>query len=93
YVPGIGNDTKVSTIAFVTPLNKISNVIEHDGTYYLVKPLHVNKAPEIDWNSDNIKTVKEELKMKTLQRLYYGWFASYRNKAKIKSNVDELYLD
>lgn len=93
YVPGIGNDTKVSAIAFVTPLNKISNVIEFDGTYYLVKSIYVNKAPEIDWNSDGVKTVKEELKMRTIQRLYYGWFQSYRNKAKIESNVDELYLD
>jgi peptidyl-prolyl cis-trans isomerase D len=93
YVPGIGNDTKVSTVAFVTPLNKISKVVEYDGTYYLVKPLYVNKASQIDWNSENMKTVKEELRMKTLQRLYYGWFASYKNKAQIKSNVDQLYLD
>jgi peptidyl-prolyl cis-trans isomerase D len=93
YVPGIGNDTKVSTVAFVTPLNKISNVIEYDGTYYLVKPLYVNKASDIDWKSDNIKSVKEDLKAKTVQRLYYGWFSSYRNKATIKSNVDQLYLD
>jgi len=93
YVPGIGNDSKVSAVAFVTPLNKISNIIEFEGTYYIVKPLYVSKAPEIDWNADNIKTVKEDLKMKTIQRLYYGWFTSYRNKATIKSNVDELYLD
>jgi hypothetical protein len=93
YVPGIGNNTKIAAIASALPIGKISAPIEFEGTYYLVKTLYKKSPSVIDWSSPEIKQLSEQIKMKNTQRMYYGWYTNYKRKSKIKSNIDELYLD
>jgi peptidyl-prolyl cis-trans isomerase D len=93
YVPGIGNDTKIAAIASALPIGKVSNPVEFESTYYLIKTLWKKPAVPVDWSSPEIKQVSEQLKMKNVQRMYYGWYTNYKNKSKIKSNIEELYLD
>ena len=93
YVPGIGNNTKVAAIASALPIGKVSNPVEFEGTYYLVKTLWKKPASTIDWSSPEIKQFSEQAKMKNAQRMYYGWYTNYKSKSKIKSNIEDIYLD
>jgi len=93
FVPGVGSNSKVAALAFISPEGKISNPVEFEGTYYIVKTLWKKNADKIDWASPEAKQISEQVKMKNMQRMYYGWYMNYKNHAKIKSNIDEIYLD
>lgn len=93
YIPGIGFNSKVATIAYTIKEGTISNPIEFEKNYYLVKTLWKKTADKIDWSSPEVKQITNQLKQKTLQRTYYNWYSSYKEKAKIKSNIDDIYID
>jgi peptidyl-prolyl cis-trans isomerase D len=93
FVAGIGSGSKVAAVAYSLPIGKISNPIEYEGSYYVVKTIWKQAPGKIDISSPQAMQISEQIKMKNLQRMYYGWFMDYKNKAKIKSNIDNLYLD
>ncbi len=93
YIPGIGYNSKVATIAYMMKEGIISTPIEFEKNYYLVKTLWKKSADKIDWSSPEVKQIANQLKQKTIQRTYYNWYSSYKEKAKIKSNIDIIYVD
>jgi peptidyl-prolyl cis-trans isomerase D len=93
YVQGIGNDTKVATVAEALSVGQLSQPVEFQGTYYIVKLKWKQEAPTFQWDSPDVKMFAEQLKAKNQQRMYYNWFMTAKNKSKIVSNIDNIYLD
>lgn len=93
FIPGVGNNTKIAYVAANLPIGKISNPIEFEGSYYIVKTLWKQPAEKINWSSLDVKQMSEKIKMREMQRMYYGWYLNYKNKSKVKSNIDDIYLN
>ncbi len=93
YIPGIGYRTKVAAAAIALPVGKVSSPVEYNNTYYIVKPLWKNTIDSIPWGSEEIKQAEMNLKQQQQQIMYRDWYMSYKNRAKIVSNIDEIYLD
>lgn len=93
YVQGVGYNSKVTAAAYSLPTGKVSPLIENGNTYYLVKTLWKNKVDNIPWDSQEITLIKERLKSQMVQRAYFDWYMAYKEKARVQSNVNDLYLD
>ncbi|HEX3020227.1 MAG TPA: peptidylprolyl isomerase [Chitinispirillaceae bacterium] len=93
YIPGVGYNSKVAAAASALPVGKISSLVEHDNNYYLVKTLWKNAVDSIPWDSHDITMIKDRIKGQMSQRAYYDWYTTYKNNAKITSNVNDIYLD
>ena len=95
FVTGIGYSSPVTALAMVTPVGEISPVIEDDGACYIVKPLWKKDADPLPASAADPKVVEiaDQLKQRTQQRIYMDWYYNYKNHSKIKSNVDEIYVE
>ncbi len=93
YIPGVGYNSKVAAAASALPVGKISSLIEQGNTYFLVKPLWKDAVDSISWDSHEITMIRDRLKSQMTQRAYYDWYTTYKNNAKVSSNVNDIYLD
>lgn len=93
FVPGIGYNSKVAAAAYSLPIGKVSTLIQKDNTYYLVRPLWKNSIDSISWESKEVATIGDRIRNQMTQRAYYEWYLGYKEKAKVISNVNDLYLD
>jgi peptidyl-prolyl cis-trans isomerase SurA len=71
-------------VAFNLPVNKISNIVEYSGNYYLMKV-----EDKRGGQTKSLAQVKEEIEKKLIQQeaqsLQEKWLASLRSKAYIKT--------
>jgi peptidyl-prolyl cis-trans isomerase D len=94
YVPQIGYASPVVAKALLIPVGTISAVIEADQSCFIIKPLWKNRLDSIPHlTAPAMQQIASQLKQQASQKIYYDWYISYKNKAKIKNNVDEIYID
>lgn len=94
YIPGIGYATPVAAEALALPVQQLSKVIAYQKNFYIIKTLWKNSIDSIPLlSSPEMQQIAEQLKQQSSQKVYYAWYLDYKKKAKIKSNIDELYLD
>ncbi|MBN1130235.1 MAG: SurA N-terminal domain-containing protein [Chitinispirillaceae bacterium] len=92
-IPGIGSNTKVAAVAFALPVGKRSGLIDYNGTYFMVRPLWKGTPAAIDWGSQRTSMVAARMMGELRQQIYMKWYMDYRNRQKITSNLDRIYLD
>ncbi|MBN1309082.1 MAG: SurA N-terminal domain-containing protein, partial [Chitinispirillaceae bacterium] len=94
YVSQIGYSSPVVACALALPLATVSPVVEFDGNCFIVKPLwkkEVDSIPSFD--TPEMQEIAAQIQRQTAQRIYTEWYLNYKKKAKIKSNINDLYLD
>lgn len=93
YLPGIGASSKVAAVAFALPVGKRSKLFEANNTWYLVRPLWKAPPAVFSMESQEAAMIANQYVNQAKQRLYMDWYTSYKNKMKIESNIDKIYLD
>jgi peptidyl-prolyl cis-trans isomerase D len=93
YIPGIGYGTKVAAVAMAIPVGKRSNIIDFDGTCYIVKTLWRLPVEKVKWDSPEAAQSVEKMKQQLKQKIYYDWYNDYKSKAKVESNIENIYVD
>lgn len=94
YIPDVGYSTPVTACALSTSIGAVSPVIEFGGNGFIVKTLWketVDSIPPV--TSPEMRQIAAHLGRQVNQRIYYEWFAAYKDKARVTSNVKDLYLD
>ena len=93
YVAVIGAATKAAAVAFALPVGKRSGLIACNGTYFIVRPLWKGPQAYVPWGSQQISMTAARIMGELRQRIYMNWYLDYKNRQKIVSNVDKIYLD
>jgi peptidyl-prolyl cis-trans isomerase D len=93
YIPGIGPNSKIAAVAFALPVGKRSKLIESGNTWYLVRLLWKGPDVPVAMESPEAMRIVNQYAGQAKQRLYMDWYAAYKRKAKIESNIDKIYLD
>ena len=94
YIPQIGFGTPVAAYALALPEGKISPVIDYNNSCFLIKPVWKNALDSIPaFDSPDMVQIAAQLQQQATQKIYYEWYLQYKNKAKIKSNINEIYMD
>lgn len=94
YVPQIGFSSPVTAKAMYLPEGTVSEVITYNGYCFLVKTLWkstVDSLPGVA--TPEMMQIASQLQQQSQQQIYYEWYLHYKNKAKITSNVNDLYID
>lgn len=94
YIPGIGYSTPVAAEALALPVQQLSSVIAYQKNFYIIRTLWKNTIDSIpSLQSSEMQQIAEQLQQQSSQKVYYAWYLDYKKNAKIKSNINELYLD
>ncbi|MCX7726718.1 MAG: peptidylprolyl isomerase [Chitinispirillaceae bacterium] len=94
FIPEIGYGSPLVGAALALPEGKISSVIEEGGSFFVIKTVWKKIEEKIPVeNSPELMDIGARLKNQIAQRIYYEWYLDYKNKMKIKSKVDEYYMD
>jgi peptidyl-prolyl cis-trans isomerase D len=94
YIAQIGFASPVAACALALEPGKISAVMENGGSAFIVKTLWKKDAGTVpSLSSPEMQQISARLKQQASQKLYYEWYLDYKNKANVKSNVNDLYLD
>jgi peptidyl-prolyl cis-trans isomerase D len=93
YIAGIGSNTKAAAVAFALPVGKRSGLIACNGTYFIVRPLWKAPLVTVPWGSQQISMTEARMMGELRQRIYMSWYLDYKNRQKIISNLDRIYLD
>jgi peptidyl-prolyl cis-trans isomerase D len=93
YVPVVGYNSKVTATAFGLKAGTMSEVIESDGAYFVVRPLWHARVEEIPWDSPAIARIRQDLAMAVRQKAYGQWYANLKREADIENNLDEYFMD
>jgi hypothetical protein len=94
YVSQIGYSTPVVATALALPIGTVSPVVEYGGSCFIVKPLlklEIDSIPSMD--APEMQEIASQLRQKAAQKIYFDWYLNYKKRTKIKSNIDEIYLD
>ena len=94
YVSQVGYSTPVVATALALPIGTVSPVVEYGGSCFIVKPLwkmEIDSIPSID--SPEMQEIASQLRQKAAQKIYIDWYTSYKKRAKVKSNIGDIYLD
>ena len=93
YTPVGFNNTAVAA-AFTLPTNKVSGIVQTQGTFNVVKPVFRKSAPDsVPWGSPVINAIKTKLIGETAERNFDDWLSWYKNSAKIVDNLNQFYVD
>lgn len=93
YVPSVGYNAKATAAAFGLEAGTVSEVIEDDGAFFVVRPLWHSRVEEVPWDSERVARIRNDLAMSARQRAYYEWYASLKRDADIEDNLDDYYMD
>jgi peptidyl-prolyl cis-trans isomerase D len=92
-IPGIGSDSKITEVAFALPVGKRSGLIDFKGTYYMVRPLWKGPPAVVEWGSQQVSMAAARMMGELRQQLYLKWYMDYKERQKVTSNLDQIYLD
>ena len=92
-MPGLGVNSRASAVAFALPVGKCSKLVDNNGIYVLVRSLWKGPAAVVPWNSPVVQMMTAKIINQERQKLYMEWYQDYVARQKIKSNIDEIYLD
>lgn len=93
YVPDVGYDSRPVSVAFGLPLGALSEVIEADGAFFLVKPLWRHEVQSIPWGGSEVARIREELARASRQSAYTEWYANYRRGVEVEDHLSDYYFD
>ncbi|MBD3346947.1 MAG: hypothetical protein GF401_17985 [Chitinivibrionales bacterium] len=93
YIQGVGKDNKVVAAAFALEKGTRSSVVEDNGTFFVVKPLHHDQVESIPWDSPQINSIARQILASNYQKLYYDWYLQVKENADIENNVSDYYYN
>jgi hypothetical protein len=94
YVAKVGFSTPVTAKALYLPEKTVSEVITYNGSCFLVKPLWKSVMDTIPGTeSPEMMQIASQLEQQSRQQIYYAWYLHYKNRTKIQSNINDLYMD
>jgi peptidyl-prolyl cis-trans isomerase D len=94
YVPPLGYSSPVTAKAFAVPVGTLSPVIETEQSCFIIKPLWKNQIDSVpQLTAPEMQQIASQLKQQTSQVIYYTWYLNYKNKSKIKSNIEDIYIE
>ena len=81
---------KAISLAFSSPVNKVSKVINDNGAVYIVKPLFQEVAT-VKMDSPEVMRIKDNLISAAKKSAYQEWYLAYKSGAKISDNLHKFY--
>lgn len=91
YVPDVGYNNPAIARVFAVPVGSISDVIEADRAYYIVKPLWKDAVDSIPWGSDATYRIAYTLMEQAKKEVYMDWYVNYRKKLDIEEKIDKYF--
>ncbi|MBN1575185.1 MAG: SurA N-terminal domain-containing protein [Chitinispirillaceae bacterium] len=94
HVSNIGYSSPVVARALALPIRTVSPVVEFDGNCFIVKPLWKKEVDSIpSFVAPEMQEIAANLRQQAAQKIYFEWYVNYKKKAKIKNNINDIYMD
>lgn len=87
YLSTIGENPEVDAAAFSIPLNELSEPIEFNNGYVLLRVLDRNEVTEEDF-AENKQDVKEELLNNKTNKFFQSFYLNLRDRMGVKPNLN-----
>ncbi len=91
YVPEVGYNNKALAVAFSLPLNTISNVIDENNVFLVVKPLWKNLVDSIPWTSSEVDRIRLSMVQTEIKNAYSDWYMDYRKTIDIQEDIKKYF--
>lgn len=90
FVKNIGRDNEVTQAAFVLPLNEVSEPLETNKGYYLIRVVEHQDADMEQFEKERSTIVNRLLQQKKNQA-FANWYQSIRDNAEINDYRDQFF--
>ncbi len=94
FITHIGFSTPVVAKALYLPEGTRSDVITYKENCFLIRTLWKSAPDSIPaFESPDMLQIATQLQQQSRQQIYYQWYLDYKNRAKIQSNINDIYMD
>jgi peptidyl-prolyl cis-trans isomerase D len=93
YVPPVGFANQALATAFSLPIGTVSSPVEVPGGVCVVKPLWRSTLDSIPWESPALAEIKRTAAQVAAQKVYVDWYMTAKRAARVKSNIEQFYVD